>query len=189
MKHLILFFSFLLLISCESILKMKYGIKTPKYENERSIKKYLKKKGMDTTNVFVFKDVKSLSKASQMKLLNIPDITFFNEKGNQVEYKKSATECNAKANDFINDLNNFSSHPSNSQKTANDFTDLIVNNRRSEIKLTDINVFITWSIYTGKLNDLKAFDWVKSLEHAKKSGIKLNYYLVNCDLQKDWEIK
>jgi hypothetical protein len=49
-------------------------------------------------------------------------------------------------------------------------------------------VFITWAVFAGKLNDEKAFEWVKLLNDAKKKGINVNYYLLNCDFQKSWNL-
>jgi hypothetical protein len=34
----------------------------------------------------------------------------------------------------------------------------------------------------------KAFLWIDLLEKAKSEGVKVNYYLLNCDYQKSWDI-
>ena len=56
------------------------------------------------------------------------------------------------------------------------------------IVLNEITVLITWATYLGKVNKQKAFEWIKLLEQAKDQGIKINYYLINYDLQESWNL-
>ena len=52
----------------------------------------------------------------------------------------------------------------------------------------DITVLITWTVYAGKLNKSKAFEWTHLLKTAQTKGINVQYYLLNCDMQKDWNL-
>jgi len=187
-KALILFLTFIL-FSCNAVLKASYGIKKPKIENFASINAYLEKQKINSSNILVFKDLKSFTKASKMNILTIPDALFFDENGNSVSYKKSASDCNAKISSFIEDLYNFSENKEVDSKNVNEFLSLIKSTSNLEIhQEKHINVYITWATYVGKLNKEKAFEWIKLLEEAKVKGININYYLLNCDFQEEWQI-
>ncbi|HLA56460.1 MAG TPA: hypothetical protein VK623_10190 [Flavobacterium sp.] len=174
------------LTGCKSILKTAYGIKKPKLEDDISIRKYLLKNHIDTSNVYVFKNLKAFTTASQMKILSVPDALFFNKIGFMVPYKESTVSCNANVDKFISDLAVFSALQYDETKKESDLLDLIVGN--TQVENADVNVFITWTVYAGKLNKDKAFEWIKLLQSAKVKGIKVNYFLLNCDYQKNWNL-
>ncbi|CAM3673435.1 hypothetical protein FSS13T_26410 [Flavobacterium saliperosum S13] len=189
-KLLITIFSALLFVSCKTVLLKVKGVKDPKIENYSSAKKYLHKNDMDTTRVVYFKDFYSLAQASKKKYLQIPDTYFFDRNGNFVDYRKSATDCNAKVDGFIQDLNAFSEAKKDSTKNLTELKSFLVGSDKKLLseKPGEITVFITWARYAGALNKEKAFDWVKLLEQAKQKGISVNYYLLNCDFQESWNL-
>jgi hypothetical protein len=176
------------LTSCNTVLKTYNHIKSPNLETETSIKKYLVRNKIDTSNVYVYKNLNSFAKASKMGLLVIPDIVFFNKEGNKVNFKEEGSNCNAHAGSFITELSTFSNFPSDNTKKIDDFVKLIDNPKQTNFIKAEINVFINWAIYVGRLNKVKAFDWIKLIEIAKQKGININYYLLNCDFQKSWNL-
>lgn len=188
-RCLILLISFFL-FSCKTVLLKVKGVKDPKIETYSSSKKYLHKNDIDTTRVVYFKDLHSFIKASQKKYMQIPNAYFFDKNGNFVDYRKSATDCNAKIDDFIMDLNTFDKAKKDSTKTLTELKGLFVSSNEKLLseKPEGISVFITWAKYVGALNREKAFDWVKLLEEAKQKGINVNYYLLNCDFQENWNL-
>ena len=189
MKKLLLIIIILSFVSCKSILLKTYEIKDPKLEDFTSIKTFLNIKKIDTSNVYVFKNLSCFERASKQKLLSIPNAFFFNKANNLVNYKKNSTDCNAKIDDFLSDLSSFSQLPFDESRKMTDLLDLIENlNKSLPLDNSDINVFITWTIYAGKLNDEKAFAWVNLIEKGKRKGLKVNYYLLNCDFQKSWNL-
>lgn len=179
-----------LFFSCKSTLKTIKGIKDPKIETYSATQKYLYKKDMDTARVVYFKDFNSFAQASKKRLLQVPNALFFDKDGNFVDYRKSATDCNAKVDDFIQDLNTFNEAKKDTTKTIADLKQLVVaaNKNLLSEKPGEITVFITWARFAGTLNKEKAFDWVKLLEAAKQKGISVNYYLLNCDFQENWNL-
>lgn len=187
MKKLLLLSLAICSVGCTPVLKTVYGIKRPRLEDRKSIAKYLAKRSIDTSGLYCFKDFMSFAIASQRNMINIPEAMFFNKDGYLVRYKKEAVECNAKVDDFINDLSHFSEIPPDKSINIQVFSDLLERHKDS-IKPTDINVFITWTVYAGKLNKDKAFAWVDLLEKAKQKGMDVNVYLVNCDYLKTWNI-
>jgi hypothetical protein len=171
---------------CQSALKTAYGIKKPRLENKVSIKKYLTKYKVNATDVYTFKDIQSFLKAGQEDLLSFPEAIFFNKDGNRVRYKKEAEACNAKVGDFLSDLENFSKMPQDSSMTMKQFFELLSD--KPTVENADVNVVITWTKYVGRLNKTKAFKWIELIESAKAKGINVNYYLLNCDYQKSWNL-
>jgi hypothetical protein len=179
---IILFFCY----GCKPALKTAYGIKKPRLENEVSIKKYLAKKHVDTTNVYTFKDIQAFLVTSQKGMLSFPEAIFFNKQGNLVRYKKEAETCNAAVDDFLLDLGSFSDLPEDKSITMDEFQGLLKG--AGELEKADVNVFITWTIYSGRLNKTKAFEWVNLINKAKANGINDKVYLLNCDYQKSWNL-
>lgn len=186
---LILLTSFFL-FSCKTVLLKVKGVTDPKIETYSSSKKYLCKNNIDTTRLVYFKDLNSFGRASKKKLLQIPNAYFFDKNGNFVDYRKSATDCNAKVDDFIQDLNTFDEAKKDSTKTLTELKRFLASSNKNSLyeKPGEITVFITWARYVGALNREKAFDWVKLLEEAKQKGVSVKYYLLNCDFQEKWNL-
>lgn len=178
------------LFSCKSALKAIKGVKDPKLETYVTTKKYLHKNDIDTTKVVYFKDISSFIKATQRKYMKIPNAYFFDSNGNFVDYRKSVTDCNAKVDEFILDLNTFNEAKKDSTKTLTELKGFLVSSNKKLLSEEPgrISVFITWAKYVGALNREKAFDWVKLLEAAKQKGINVDYYLLNCDFQENWNL-
>lgn len=186
---LLLFAAFL--TGCKPLLLKYYGIKDPKIENKETVYKYLQKKKIDTTDVVIFKDLPSLLKASEAKMLAIPDAMFYNTKGEFVSYKKTAKDCNAKVFDFITDLKTLNDQPADATKgltnlkpMVSDFNGVALTPKRGY----DGYVIITWAIHAGKLNKEKAFEWVKLIKQANNNGANIKYYLLNTDIQERWNL-
>ncbi len=181
---------FLLLIiafgSCQSVLKTAYGIKDPKIESKKEIQSFVLKHNLDTTRIVFFKNLMGFTLASKNKYLNIPDAIFFNSKGDFVDYKKTASDCNAGVGAFLTDLREFENRVPNPDKKLSDFNQLLASDSSSAKQ--GIIVYITFAKYVGKLNRDKAFEWVKLIEKAQKDGLDIDYYLLNCDFLDSWNI-
>lgn len=187
MKKIQFLLLFILLINCKTLTKMSYGVKNPKFKKIHELRIFLNKNNIDSKSIYFFKDFDNMIKAYQLKYSTIPDAYFFNQNGNFIPYKSNAEQCNAKVDDFITDLKNININKSEN-KNINDFIPLLSNDKNEVIVLNEITVIITWATYLGKMNKQKAFEWIKLLEQAKDQGIKVNYYLVNYDLQECWDL-
>ncbi|MGO1752290.1 MAG: hypothetical protein ACTHYV_07335 [Psychroflexus sp.] len=192
MKKTLILISFVaFLASCKSVTKTLYGVKNPKIESIASTQKYLVKKGIDTTNTIIFKDLMSFAIASNTDLLAIPDAMFFNSNGEFVPYKESAESCNADVDSFLSDLKSINNKETNSSLTLNKLNSLLKHTNGKPLQINrdqEVYVFITWSKYAGRINKIKAFAWIDLIEKAKEENLKVKYYLVNCDLQESWEM-
>lgn len=178
-------------MGCSRVLKASYGIKNPKIETEESVKNYLHKNNIVPDNLVIFNSLQSWDAAREKKAMTIPDAMFFNADGKFVNYKKSASDCNAKIDGFISDLKNLNNEPFDKSREFITLSNLLIDYDNNPVvfeKGYDGYVFITWCIYIGKLNKEKAFDWVNLIEKANKEGVKIKYYLVNVDFQDSWEL-
>ena len=87
-------------------------------------------------------------------------------------------------------LNSFSSKQTTDNFKIDDVLNLLNPiSKGDKINDADINVFILWTVYIGKLNDENTYEWIKLLNKAKAEGLKINFYLLNCDTQKDWDLE
>jgi len=190
MKNKIYIALLILCSSCGLVAKKIYGIKKPKSEDAKTVKLFLLNNKIDTTNVYVFRSAESFVKYTKLKSLTIPGAIFFNKEGNNIEYNKTASNCTKNVTSFLDDLKSFSTKVTTDNLKFDDV--LLLLKPISGIKRNDnadINVFILWTVYIGKLNDENTYEWIKLLEKAKSEGLKINYYLLNCDTQKDWDIE
>lgn len=183
---LIMLGAVLTLSGCKPIIKTVYGIKKPRLESDVSIRKYLAKKEMDTSRVVTFPTVLNFAVASEKKILSFPEAMFFNKEGFLVPYKPTAQSCNADVDKFIADLRNFSTHPADQKTNLRSVSQLL--DKDLSAAPADITVLITWATYVGRLNKTKAFEWVQALEKAKKDGLNVSYYLLNCDFNEKWNL-
>lgn len=172
--------------SCRSVLTTAYGIKKPKLETLASVEKYLKEKKIDSQNNVVFKSFNAFAMAQQRNILSIPDAMFFNAKGRLVRYKKETEDCNAKVDSFVSDLSAFSELPEDASFTLENLS--AMTNRPVLNRDAGIIVVITWTVYAGRLNKTKAFEWIKLVNQAKAKGIAVDVYLLNCDFQQSWDL-
>jgi len=173
-------------LSCGMVAKKIKKVKSPRLETPSSVNAYLQSYNLDTTEVFVFRNLMAFATASEAKYLSFPNAYFFNAEGFAVEYPKTAENCNAQVGSFISDLKDFSNWPAEPSRTISNFTKLL---QPDFVKQpADITVFITFTTYSGKLNDEKAFEWIALLNKAKQNGVSVNYYLVSADFMKSWNI-
>jgi hypothetical protein len=189
MKKLSFFLLFVfLLTSCKTVTKIYLGVKNPSFKTHNQLNDFLIKKDLKQSSIYYIKSWKNYENLLKTKFSSFPEAYFFNKEGDFVNYKKDSKECNAKVGEFIKSLANFSNFKIDKSKNLKKFEENISNSKNEKFKNSDINVIITWATFVGKVNKNKAFEWIKLLEQAKDKGIKVNYYLVNYDLQDSWEL-
>lgn len=187
MKKSLLLFILITFLNCQSIAKLSYSVQQPKFKTKKELYVFLDKYKVNTNSTYCFKNFDNYVNAFNLKYSTIPDAYFFDKNGNYIPYKNSAEECNAKVDDFIYDLEK-KNYKIDSSRNINQIIALLTNDKNESIVQNEITVLITWATFMGKVNKEKAFEWVKLLDLAKSKGIKVNYYLVNYDLQKSWNL-
>lgn len=189
MKNYKLFFSTILLglflSSCSPIMKMLYGIKDPKVENEASLSKYMKKKDIYSDNVYTL-DFESYQKA--LKLINnkLPEVMIFDTQGNYIPYGDEWA-CNAGAFNFIEELNDTTDYSISNKTSIEELSSKLRNLKGEKVKVVNENenfyVFIFWAKFTGKLNKDHVKVWE---EQANQNNSNIQIIKVNMDFQEHW---
>lgn len=179
-------FGILSLSSCKFVIKTFYGIKKPKIETEKSLKKYLKRKGINSNNIYAVSQNDFMQITKQIG--GIPEILIFDKNGNNIMYKEEG-QCNANAFDFIDNISkDMKFKYNNSLKLDNYISKLKYFNGKpatiDKSKDIDFYLFIFWARYTGRLNKNHVKIWEKLANNNTKCNIKV--IKVNLDKQEWW---
>lgn len=174
------------------MIKNAYGVKNPKFETIQTTSAYLEDYNVNSETLWVTRDLNSFAFLLNTKepQISFPNAYFFNSQGRFLEYKKSAEECNANVENFINELSEIINTKQGGTFTIDYFLDHIYTKNLKEAMLdpkADGYVVITWSIFMGnKLNKEKAFDWVSLIKKLNDEDLVIQYFLLNMDPQKSW---
>lgn len=180
----------ILFTSCKLGIKIYYGIKKPKIENEKSIVNFAKKKGLDTDNIYCFSKNDWIWSVEDAKFAkNIPDIVVFDKTGKMIKYKEES-QCNAKAFNFILSLKKDSSFEYDTLLVFQDISLKLNSLKGSNANIeqnetTDYYIFIFWTVYTGRLNKDHVREWEKDAKN--NSNCRINVIKVNMDRQEWWD--
>jgi hypothetical protein len=185
-KLLLLLIIVLGLNSCKTVMMKYYGASNPKLETNSTVEKYLHKKNIDTTNLYMLKNFKSFLAFSNNVMT--PNGFFYNRNGYYVDYNQTPKQCNANVGQFILDLKNINQGEKDT-KNLREVINFICDKSGNTVHFEegyDVYVLISWAKYVGKLNDEKAFEWVDIIAKTNFEGLKVKYYLVNVDLYNSW---
>lgn len=183
---------FFLSAGCKSIIKKAYGVKDPKFETIQTASNYLEKYSVENENLWITRDFNAYTSLLNTKepSMSFPDAYFFNAQGKFLDYRKSAEDCNANVENFINELSEIIHNDQGGSFSIDYFLEQVYDKNLQAAKLdskVDGYVVITWSIFMGdKLNKEKAFDWVSVVKKLNEEGLTVHYFLLNLDPQKSW---
>ncbi len=187
MKRIFLLFASLaFLCNCTFILKKMYGIKDPRVENEKSIKKKALKFGLDTSNI-VTVNAKDFSQ-TRREYRQVPDAAIFDSNGNYIEYRQTDTSCNAGLFGFIPALNitsNYNKPLKNSLTSELEKYRDLKGQKLKPVSKADFYILIYWVVYAGKLNKDHVKAWEDLAGENKNCTIKV--IKVNLDYQQYWD--
>jgi len=166
------------------MLKKMYHVKNPKIETVKSLEKFLDKYGYDKFKLILLKDFSSYRAFLNLKK-GVPNAMFFNERGEYVDYRTTPEECNASVGKFFQTIEAINQVNNPDSLSIQDLNHLLQN----EINVKDeITVIMTWAVFAGKVNKDKSLNWITHLKDAQMKGVKINYYLLNCDVLDTWGI-
>ncbi|MDO5635896.1 MAG: lipoprotein [Myroides sp.] len=189
-KIITLLTAVLLLASCQPIMKTIAGVKTPKFTTTETAKKHLDKKSIQGKDVY-FKSTKDIAIVMKNDV-KIPNAVFFNNKGQQVEFRTNVKECTNDVTVFLNNIDEIDTLTVKEGMTLNQLVQHIVDRNGKPVTIdqnADAIVFINWSTYMGKLNKT-VFEWTDIIQKIPNdSNVKVDYYLLSFDLLDHWEDK
>jgi len=184
-RLLILLLPLVLFSSCFKIILKLYGVKQPRIENEKSIRKKTHHFGLDTTNIVT---VNSKDFLRHFKDYRLPDASLFDSAGNYIEYRPKDSACNAGLFDFIPSLNKTQTYDKTGKTTLqtewNKYRGLRGQNLNA-LPAADFYVFIYYTVWLGKLNKDHVAIWEDQAKQNKQCKIKV--VKVNLDLQTWWD--
>lgn len=189
-KKLIYILALVILVtSCSPIIKLYMGVKKPKIENEKSLTKYLEKKGLQTDNLYAL-DMTDYQYLDRI-VNGAPDIMIFTSDGKLIKYKPD-TSCNASAFGFLETVD---------PKMKFDYIDSVsfedcfsrlrdLNGKPVVIQKSeniDFYLIIFWARFIGRLNKDHVKIWEEQALNNKNAKIKV--FKVNKDMQEWWDDK
>lgn len=117
---------------------------------------------------------------------------FFNNKGQQVEFRATTKECVNDVTVFLENIDKIDTLPVKEGMNLNQLVQHIADSNGKPVIIdqnADAIVFINWSTYMGKLNKT-VFEWTDIIQKIpNSSNIKVDYYLLSFDLLDHWEDK
>lgn len=177
----------LLLPSCKFVMMKVYGIKNPRVENEKSIRKCARKYGLDTAALVT---VNALDYRPTVKSLSgIPDAAIYDSEGKYIEYRQTDTSCNAGLFGFIPGLAPGGSYNHTGKANLSKELATLRTLKGQPLKAgyegkADFYILIYWVAYAGRLNK----DHVKAWQDlaAQNTKAKIKVIEVNLDFQEHW---
>lgn len=185
------FFVLSVLVGCNAIGRVMYGVKKPKVESKESILSFLEKKKLSTENVFCV-DMADFKPTLLLTKNKIPDVLIFNKKGEYLPYGEEWA-CNASAFDFIENLSDTTVYKTTDLTTLDNLLGKFKHLGGSELALETLaslksNNFVVvafWTKWSGKLNKTKVREWETQAKNNTKTSI--TFVKLNLDMQDWWE--
>lgn len=173
-------------ISCSPIVRLIYGVKKPKVENEESLRKYLEKVNITDKDVYTL-DFEGYKKALELINKKIPEVLIFDKNGKHIPYGDEWA-CNASAFDFIENLNDTTVYTNSEKANLNNLPFGLYSLKGDSLgspKLdVSFHIFIFWAKFAGKLNKNHVKVWDNQATNNTKTSIRV--YKINMDFQEHW---
>lgn len=173
-------------ISCSPIVRLIYGVKKPKVENEESLRKYLEKVNITDKDVYTL-DFEGYKKALELINKKIPEVLIFDKNGKHIPYGDEWA-CNASAFDFIENLNDTTVYTNSEKVNLNNLPFGLYSLKGDSLgspKLdVSFHIFIFWAKFAGKLNKNHVKVWDNQATNNTKTSIRV--YKINMDFQEHW---
>jgi hypothetical protein len=170
---------------CKPIILLINGVKKPRIENEKSLRRNAFKHGMDTTNIVTVDSKFFIEKYIQD---GFPDASIFNAKGEYIEYRQTDSSCNAGLFRFIPDLHRDSTYALTGRLKMQEEIPKYRDMKGKPFTLNDkadFYVFVTWTSWIGRLNKDHVKVWEDLAKKNTQSVIKV--IKVNLDIQEHWD--
>lgn len=185
--------------SCQPALRVIFGAKKPKFENQMTLEKFIDKKGLeiDLNKTFFLKELNGYYALQEVRDrgLKIPDVYLFNEAGfliqeqldsvcfvardlKEEEYKnyyEKVFSTDTIQPEKLYHLNDLIKHLADGE--GNKLEDIQTNNKKTAI--------ILWAKFLGKKLNKKFVE--ESQDLLLETQLDLNIYYLNLDPQEFWE--
>lgn len=187
-RHFFLSISILVVFSgCQPVVKLLYGIRNPKVENQESLTKYMVKKDIRIENTYTTTFEQFPNALDRIKK-TLPEVLIFNQQGDNIPYGEEWA-CNASAFSFIEQLRTDSAYSTNEEIVLSSALKGLAGLDGTPVELKDsenhdFTILIYWARYVGKLNKNHVNEWEK--QAFQNQSAKLRVIKVNMDFQQHW---
>tara|TARA_R110000850_G_scaffold271031_2_gene404894 strand:+ start:291264 stop:291896 length:633 start_codon:yes stop_codon:yes gene_type:complete len=185
--------------SCQPALRVIFGVKTPKIENQKTLENFIDKKGLeiDLNKTYFLKELNNYYSLQEVRDrgLKVPDVYLFNEAGYLIQEQLDSV-CFIARDLSVDEYKNyyekvFSTDTIKPEKLYH-IDDLIKHladgegNRLEKIQTNNKKTaIILWAKFLGKRQNNKFVEKTKEL--LLETQLDLNIYYLNLDPQDFWE--
>ncbi len=162
-------------------------MKSPEIESFNSLQSFLNGSNFQVNQLYATKDTTALYDLYNWGV-GLPDVVFYNDKHEYLEYRATEESCNASIRSFIDTLSTgftgIYTPTTNYIKMEELFSKLTQLPNLNSLELSDeydFTLVLIWSKYTGKVSIDHLVDWQKSIEQARNRGLNINTIYLSLD--------
>jgi hypothetical protein len=164
----------------------KHKVAFPKPEDKITINAFLRRHNINQSNALVYKNIEAFDVAYKKTDVVLPNAYFYNSEGDLIAVELNPDKIQYNIGKW---LRNLIKQKVQTHKKISDILEFVEADIWPQPKVNEITIIITWAIYAGNINKDYSFKWIELFDKLKQSGYQINYYLLNCDLQKHWDYK
>jgi len=164
-----------------------FGIRNPKIENKQSITEYAINNGMETGNLYAFRDSAALAGFYARKI-GIPEIDIYNKDGILMQCKNEK-KCNAQDDGLIGSLDPKNNVSLDSSHNLYAFLPQIRTLDNQEVQKSDFAgydfyIIMYWAKWGGMMNKTHVPQWGKTIKD--KTGLRIKVISLTADYMDYW---
>lgn len=171
-----------------AIIKQMWGIRAPRIENALSLLATAKKYKLNTASIVATSP--EAYRGLVTEFTGFPEVLVFDKQGRYIEYKAQKKDCNAAVFGFIPGLDKNGTYKMTGKttltKVMSGIRDLQGNLLPANFldPSADFYMLISWTAWTGKLNEDHVYKWQELA--AKNTKARIQVIEVNFDAQQWW---
>jgi hypothetical protein len=189
-RHFMLCMLLLILCSCVTIVKWKYGIKNPREETPEKLMSFLEKHQYPDSCMFMFGDTLSYFRCMRNPVFrkNLLSHMIFDSNGSLLLH--DTAKCQWSGFGIIKALNPDSAYLMQKGLQLRDILNSvcpigIFSGPDTTLRHPDFTVVVTWAKFLGKYN-ARLFELSDAIEQNTSARIRLIW--LNIDMQKSWNL-
>lgn len=178
--------SAILLAGCSPVMRLIYGIKKPRFENQQTLVSYLQRTEISVEDVYTL-NFEGYLNALELINKRVPEVLIFDRDGNYIPYGDEWA-CNAGAFGFIENLNDTTFYLSTDRAHLDGLPFSLHTLAGDSLGMpptaADFHVFVFWAKFTGRLNKNHVKVWENQATQNIATNVRL--YKINLDFQEHW---
>lgn len=193
-RYIIIYLPLLLLIffnSCQPILKVLWGVRTPRYENEAKLNAYLTKNFDEIPTHSYTLDSLDWRKLILSKDITYPDLLLFDKNGNRIPEKGLCIPYSQNFVDTLISIHQRNFIKENENLKFQDFEKMFRNYKGQHVipgnNEKHYKGILIWAAFLGKGKGLKQAKSI--IIYVNNSRYDIDLFFLNVDMQSYWKDK